>query len=95
MPPHPVSNKTTAAPVAPPETIEEKAHKAWERLVEKWCHKASEERWELAEIEHLEKQATKEKVAKERKEKVHAENAQRAAEEKEVNEWAETVQKAC
>jgi hypothetical protein len=74
--------------------VEEKAHKAQECLIERRCREASEERQELTEVEHLEKQAAEEKAAKEREERICVEKARKAAEEKEVNEKAEMVWKA-
>jgi hypothetical protein len=77
--------------VVPPETTEEKARKVREQLIERRHRKVSEERQELAEVEHLEKQAAEEKVAKEREERIRMEKARKAVEEKEANEKAETA----
>jgi hypothetical protein len=88
-----MSNKT-AAPASQPETVEERAQKVPEHLAERWCCEASVERWEIAEIEHLEKQATEEKAAKECKEKAHAEAAQKAVEEEKAKARAEAACKA-
>jgi hypothetical protein len=78
--------------------IKEKVWKAHKHLVEKRHHEASEECWEVEEIKRMEKQAAKQKAAREceeqaakEREKACLEAACKATEEKRAKEWAEVA----